>query len=156
MTVQSSEPESRKLPSRQSAVTASACPESVASSAYVCHDQTLITASLPAVRMVSLCGLARSARISCGACAAKTVSICGIECLRFVMSQTATCPSKPAESKSSERPRTHASRHVTVLVCSRRLIVEPESGFHSRIEPSSLPEIRKPLVLETRRQLISE
>ena len=50
-------------------------------------------------------------------------------------------------------PRTATSRHVTVFVWPVRLIVEPESGFHSRIVPSSLPVIRNSEMVETCRHL---
>ena len=58
------------------------------------------------------------------------------------MSHTPTCPSKPAESSSSIAPRVVTSRQHTVFVCPLSVIVEPLSAFHSRMVPSSWPEMR--------------
>jgi hypothetical protein len=48
------------------------------------------------------------------------------------------------------------SRHVTVLVWPVSEMVEPESGFHNRIEPSSLPVITNSESADTCMHAISE
>lgn len=61
-----------------------------------------------------------------------------------------------ARTSNSAPPLAPTSRQQTVLVCPASEMVEPESGFHSRIEPSSLPVMRNSHIEETRRQEISD
>ena len=75
---------------------------------------------------------------------------------RFEMSHTPTWPSKPADSSRSTLPLRAVARHVTVFWWPVSVIVDPESAFHSRMVPSSLPVTRKSTSSEWTMHEISE